>query len=343
MADENKVEKLITLERVLGSEISFQPLQKLNYNHPQQLSIASPDLHSELVGFFGSPERAFFTTSMDVNRLVKYGDGSFSSMVKGIKGIAGHQGFDAIDSIELANDLFMHIGTAFNNAVAKIYGSYVEQINLEVNNVYQQFVLHDFTKIKSISFFLKEVYSDIYGAGFNKEQAQATLTNVQRSRIELRELVYRYMEHIRSNIAPWQQLIPINELASNYLSCRYCISLYTIALVSETILSNRLDDNGFKSLKTKVSNTLDEFNELTDEVNRNLEARFYNNQQQINNQMLWAYNQLAAHQKNNENINLNSFASNHLSQFCKDTELRKIDEIFESRDKLLSNIVITGE
>ena len=343
MADENKVEKLITLERVLGSEISFQPLQKLNYNHPQQLSIASPNLHSELVSFFGSPERAFFATNMDVNRLVKYGDGSFSSMVKGIKGIAGHQGFDAIDSIELANDLFMHIGTAFNNAVAKIYGSYVEQINLEVNNVYQQFVLHDFTKIKSISFFLKEVYLDIYGAGFNKEQAQATLTNVQRSRIELRELVYRYMEHIRSNIAPWQQFIPINELASNYLSCRYCISLYTIALVSEAILSNRLDDNGFKSLKTKVSNTLDEFNELTDEVNRNLEARFYNNQQQINNQLLWAYNQLAAHQKNNENINLNSFASNHLSQFCKDTELRKIDEIFESRDKLLSNIVITGE
>lgn len=343
MADENKVEKLITLERVLGSEISFQPLQKVNYNHPQQLSIASPDLHSELVSFFGSPKRAFFTTNMDVNRLVKYGDGSFSSMVKGIKGIAGHQGFDAIDSIELANDLFMHIGTAFNNAVAKIYASYVEQINLEVNNVYQQFVLHDFTKIKSISFFLKEVYSDIYGAGFNKEQAQATLTNVQRSRIELRELVYRYMEHIRSNIAPWQQFIPINDLASNYLSCRYCISLYTIALVSETILSNRLDDNGFESLKTKVSNTLDEFNELTDEVNRNLETRFYNNQQQINNQMLWAYNQLAAHQKNSENISLNSFASNHLSQFCKDTEIRKIDEIFESRDKLLSNIVITGE
>lgn len=343
MADENKVDKLITLERVLGSEITFQPLQKGNYNHPQKLSIASPELYSELVSFFGSPERTFFTTNMDVNRLVKYGDGSFSSMVKGIKGIAGHQGFDAIDSIELANDLFMHIGTAFNNAVAKIYASYVEQINLEVNNVYQQFMLHDFTKIKSISFFLKEVYSDIYSAGFNKELAQATLTNVQRSRIELRELVYRYMEYIRSNIAPWQQLIPINDLASNYLSCRYCISLYTIALVSETILSNRLDDNGFKTLKTKVSNTLGEFNGLTNEVIRNLEARFYNNQQQINNQMLWAYNQLAAHQKSNENVNLNSFASNHLSQFCKDTELKKIDEIFESRDKLLSNIVITEE
>ena len=343
MTNENKVDKLITLERVLGSEISFQPLQKVNYNHPQQLSIVSPELHSELVRFFGSPERTLFTTNMDVNRLVKYGDGSFSSMVKGVKGIAGHQGFDAIDSIELANDLFMHIGAAFNNAVAKIYSSYVEKINLEVNNVYQQFILQDFTKIKPISFFLKEVYSDIYAAGFNKEQAQATLTNVQRSRIELRELVYRYMENIRSNIATWQHLIPINDLASNYLSCRYCISLYTIALVSETILSNRLDDNGFKSLKTKVSNTLDEFNELTNEVNRTLEVRFYNNQQQINNQMLWAYNQLAAQQKSNENIHLNNFASNHLSQFCKDTELSKIDEIFESRDNLLSDIVITEE
>lgn len=345
MADENKVDKLITLERVIGSEISFQPLQQRNYNHPQpqQLLIASPELHSELVSFFGSPAKTFFTTNVDVNRLVKYGDGSISSMVKGIKGIAGHQGFDAIDSIELANDLFMHIGTAFNNAVAKIYASYVEQINLEVKNFYQQFMVHDFTKIKSLSFFLKEVYSDIYGAGFNKEHAQATLTNVQRSRIELKELVYRYMEHIRSNISPRQDLIPINDLASNYFSCRYCISLYTIALVSETILSNRLDDNGFKSLKTKVSNTLDEFNELTNEVNRNLEARFYNNQRQINNQMQWAYNQLVAQQKNNENFNLNNFASNHLSQFCKNTELSKINEIFESRDKLLSDIVITAE
>lgn len=343
MADDNKVDKLITLERVLGSEISFQTLQKGNYNYPQQLSIASPELHSELVRFFGSPERTFFTTNMDVNRLVKYGDGSFSSMVKGVKGIAGHQGFDTIDSIELANELFMHIGTAFNNAVAKIYATYVEKINHEVNNAYQQFILKDFSKIKSISFFLKEVYSDIYGAGFNKEQAQASLTNVQRSRVELRELVYKYMENIRSNIAPWQQDIPINDLANNYLSCRYCISLYTIALVSETILANRLDDNGFKSLKIKVSNTLDEFNELTDEVNRNLEDRFYRNQQQINNQMLWVYNNLAAHHKYNENNNLNNFASNHLSQFCKDTELSKIDEIFESRDKLLSNIVITEE
>lgn len=278
-----------------------------------------------------------------MNRLVKYGDGSISSMVKGVKGISGHQGFDAIDSIELANDLFMHIGTAFNNAVAKIYASYVEQINLEVNNVYQQFLLHDFTKIKSISFFLKEVYSDIYEAGFNKEQAQATLTNVQRSRVELRELVYRYIEHIRSNISPWQQLIPINDLASNYLSCRYCISLYTIALVSETIISNGLDDNGFKSLKTKVSITLGEFNELTSEVNRNLETRFYNNQQQINNQMHWAWNHLTAQQETNENFDLNNFASNHLSQFCKNTELSKIDEIFESRDRLLSDIVITDE
>lgn len=278
-----------------------------------------------------------------MNRLVKYGDGSISSMVKGVKGISGHQGFDAIDSIELANDLFMHIGTAFNNAVAKIYASYVEKINLEVNNVYQQFLLHDFTKIKSISFFLKEVYSDIYEAGFNKEQAQATLTNVQRSRVELRELVYRYIEHIRSNISPWQQLIPINDLASNYLSCRYCISLYTIALVSETIISNGLDDNGFKSLKTKVSITLGEFNELTSEVNRNLETRFYNNQQQINNQMHWAWNHLTAQQETNENFDLNNFASNHLSQFCKNTELSKIDEIFESRDRLLSDIVITDE
>ena len=180
MANENKVDKLTTLKRVFGSEISLQPLQKVNYNHHQQLSIASPDLHSELAKFFDSPERTFFTTNMDVNRLVKYGDGSFSSMVKGVKGIAGHQGFDAIDSIELANDLFMHIGNAFNNAVAKIYASYVEKINLEVNNIYQQFILQDFTKIKSISFFLKEVYSDIYNAGFNKEQAQATLINVQR-------------------------------------------------------------------------------------------------------------------------------------------------------------------
>ena len=343
MVYENKVDKLITLERVLGSKISFQPLQKINYDHPQQLSIASPELHSELVNFFGSPKRTFFTTAIDVNRLVKYGDGSISSMVQGVKGISGHQGFDAIDSIELANDLFMHIGAAFNNAVAKIYATYVEQINLEVNNVYQQFMLHDFTKIKSISFFLKEVYSDIYDAGFNKEQAQATLTNVQRSRIELRELVYRYMEHIRSNIAPWQQLIPINDLASNYLSCRYGISLYTIALVSETILSNRLDDNGFNSLKRKVSNTLDEFNSLTNDVNHNLATRFYNNQHQINNQMLWAYNYLAAQQKSNENSDLDNFARNHLSQFCKNTELSKIDEIFESRDKLLSDIVITDK
>lgn len=343
MADDNKIDKIITLARVLGSEISFQPLQERTNNHSQQLSITSPELHSELVRFFDSPARTFFTTSIDVNRLVKYGDGSISSMVKGIKGIGGHQGFDAIDSIELANDLFMYIGTAFNNAVAKIYASYVEKINLEVSNVHQQLMLLDFTKIKSISFFLKEVYSDIYDAGFNKEQAQATLTNVQRSRIELRELVYRYMEHIRLNISPWQQFIPTNDLANNYLSCRYCISLYTIALVSETILSNRLDDNGFKSLKAKVSNTLDEFNELTNEVNHNLEVRFYNNQQQINNQMLWAYNQLAAQQKNHENLNLNNFANAHLSQFCKDTELRKIDDIFESRDKLLSNIVINKE
>jgi len=73
MGNYNKVDKLITLERVLGSEISFQTLQKGNYNYHQQLSIVSPELHSELVRFFGSPERTFFTTNMDVNRLVKYG------------------------------------------------------------------------------------------------------------------------------------------------------------------------------------------------------------------------------------------------------------------------------
>ncbi|MEY8213070.1 MAG: hypothetical protein RPR97_01165 [Colwellia sp.] len=342
MTDESKTQKLITLERVLGSEITFQPSQNKQLNQPQQLHIASPNLHSELVNFFGSSENSLFSTDVDVNRLVKYSDGSISSMVKGVKGISGHQGFDAIDSIELANDLFQHIGNAFNNAVANIYTDYVEQVNSEINNVYQQFALNDFSRLKSISFFLREVYSDIDETGFTKEQAQATLTNVQRSRIELRELLYKYFELIRSNIAPWQNLISINDLANNYLSCRFCISLYTISLVAETILSNRLDDNGFKSLKGKVSTILNEFNDLTGEVNSSLEVRFYNNQR-ISNSMTWAYDQLIAQQKNNENIGINNFASNNLSHFCKDTELKKIDEIFSARDKLLSNIIISSE
>jgi hypothetical protein len=111
----------------------------------------------------------------------------------------------------------------------------------------------------------------------------------------------------------------------------------------ETLLSNRMDDIGLNSLKTKVSSILDEFNELTSEVRGVLEFRFYNNQQQIDNQMLWTYNQLLAHQKNNENIDLNNFAITHLSQFSKETELSKIDEIIASRIKLLSNIIVTAE
>ena len=343
MADENKTQKLITLEKVLGAEISFQPTQVREFRQPQELSITSPILHSELVSFFKSSEKAIFTTSVDVNRLVKYSDGSISSMVKGVKGISQHQGFDVIDSLELANDLFLHISHVFNNAVANIYTGYVEQINSEINNVYNQFALHDFSRLKSISFFLREVYSDIDDSGLSKEQSLATLTNVQKSRIDLRELIFKYLELIRSNIAPWQNIIPVNDLANNYLSCRFCISLYTTSLVAETILSNRLDDNGFNSLKNKVSNILDEFNELTNEVNRNLEIRFYNNQKQINNSLNWAYNQLVAQQKSNENVGLNNFASNYLSQFCKEIELEKIDEIFNARKKLLSHITISAE
>lgn len=112
--------------------------------------------------------------------------------------------------------------------------------------------------------------------------------------------------------------------------------------MTETILSNRLDDNGFKFLKEKTSTILNEFNNLTSEVNNKLESRFYVNQR-ISNPMTWAYNYFTAQQKLDENIAINNFASNNLSYFCEDAELKKIDEVFSIRDKLLSDIIITSK
>lgn len=343
---ENKNRKIITLEKIIGNSIDFNPV-KMNSNLMSRelqnnLTVYSDELYAGLVNFF-DVRPSFFQTSISVDRLVQYKDGSVSSMIKGTKGIEGHAGFDIVDTLQLANEIFIHVGNAFNKAIFNIFEPIVAGVNSNISNIYIQFQLQDFAQLKSISFFLQEIYQDLVEMGFSKEQSLATLTNIQKCRIDLRELLYKYHEMIRSNISPFHEIMPMDLLSSNYVSCRFCKSLYIISLVMETILSNRLDDEGVKSLRKKVEDSITEFNSLTSEVFTALKNRFDYNESKINNIFDWSMNEIRRTQKYYENQSLNNFAHKEIAFIDPQIEIQKIDEILKSRPKLLTSIKVRPE
>ena len=126
------------LETILGSEISI-PSKTIKIeemiSRENILEVVSSDLYNSLSSFFDA-SAPFFKTSLPLERIIRYRDGTFSSMEKSLKGgISQHEGYEIINSIDIAQQLMSYVMPCLNMKLASLYSDLVNQNTDYLNQI----------------------------------------------------------------------------------------------------------------------------------------------------------------------------------------------------------------
>ncbi|MCQ2703395.1 hypothetical protein JT141_06170 [Helicobacter pylori] len=352
--DNNK--ELTPLERVLD-RIEVLPTlprkQTLDSNYQRMILIKSNELCYAIGNAMNQDGRVYYKTSVSPDKLMRYtSNGQYSSMLKGEKGFGSHIGFEIAN---IAIETMNHIAPILNYKLAEIYyEAYAETNRLFNENqrlLTQQnvFVAQQVNALKAKTKFLQEVYKDISQISKSDFFRQSTCTSLQNIRIELNEIFYNFISQINQGL----MIKNFNDVGSNYICARYALSHYGFALVLEYVVAGLIDNESMKSLKAKVEEAFDSFNQTTknwEEQLNFIQDDNYQSQQSII-PYRWYYGSAQYHPNqlneinrlNNENAHIEYIKSNILSYFNIERDREALFNLIEAPKQYLQNIVITHE
>ncbi|MGL2903492.1 hypothetical protein ACQKBS_06550 [Helicobacter pylori] len=352
--DNNK--ELTPLERVLD-RIEVLPTlprkQTLDSNYQRMILIKSNELCYAIGNAMNQDGRVYYKTSVSPDKLMRYtSNGQYSSMLKGEKGFGSHIGFEIAN---IAIETMNHIAPILNYKLAEIYyEAYAETNRLFNENqrlLTQQnvFVAQQVNALKAKTKFLQEVYKDISQISKSDFFRQSTCTSLQNIRIKLDEIFYNFISQINQGL----MIKNFNDVGSNYICARYALSHYGFALVLEYVVAGLIDNESMKSLKAKVEEAFDSFNQTTknwEEQLNFIQDDNYQSQQSII-PYRWYYGSAQYHPNqlneinrlNNENAHIEYIKSNILSYFNIERDREALFNLIEAPKQYLQNIVITHE
>ncbi|PUD67261.1 hypothetical protein [Helicobacter pylori] len=346
------------LERVLDSKIEVLPTlprkQTLDSNYQRMILIKSNELCYAIGNAMNQDGRVYYKTSVSPDKLMRYtSNGQYSSMLKGEKGFGSHIGFEIAN---IAIETMNHIAPILNYKLAEIYyEAYAETNRLFDENqrlLTQQniFVAQQVNALKAKTKFLQEVYKDISQISKSDFFRQSTCTSLQNIRIKLDEIFYNFISQINQGL----MIKNFNDVGSNYICARYALSHYGFALVLEYVVAGLIDNESMKSLKAKVEEAFDSFNQTTknwEEQLNFIQDDNYQSQQSIMPFYGWYYGSARYHPNqlneinrlNNENAHIEYIKSNILSYFNIERDREALFNLIEAPKQYLQNIVITHE
>ncbi|WP_187846273.1 hypothetical protein KVC07_05775 [Helicobacter pylori] len=344
------------LERVLD-RIEVLPTlprkQTLDSNYQRMILIKSNELCYAIGNAMNQDGRVYYKTSVSPDKLMRYtSNGQYSSMLKGEKGFGSHIGFEIAN---IAIETMNHIAPILNYKLAEIYyEAYAETNRLFNENqrlLTQQnvFVAQQVNALKAKTKFLQEVYKDISQISKSDFFRQSTCTSLQNIRIKLDEIFYNFISQINQGL----MIKNFNDVGSNYICARYALSHYGFALVLEYVVAGLIDNESMKSLKAKVEEAFDSFNQTTknwEEQLNFIQDDNYQSQQSII-PYRWYYGSAQYHPNqlneinrlNNENAHIEYIKSNILSYFNIERDREALFNLIEAPKQYLQNIVITHE
>lgn len=339
-----KDEQKALLEKILGSEIIIHHSDVQSQKNHGVLNIISQDLFSSLSHYFNS-NAPFFQTSLPLDRIVRYKDGSFSSMEKSIKGgFSQHQGFDIINSMDITQQLMSCVMPMLNQRLTSIYADLINQNNYYLSQIQDQLIIPEISKLKSIAEFIKDVSDEISHISKSNNLCVATLTNMQQRRIDLKQIFHTFITRLEQSI----NFFDPQNIANSYLVARYSLSNYIVSLVLECIVSGNIDDESVKRLESKVEKCFHDLNSITQRLSTILENRRFANRNEINNInsfYRWSYDYMAQNQVNNlhnQNNNIDRINNETLVYFDIEFEKQRLKDFIKARHDFVEDIVISA-
>lgn len=341
----NNEERKALLETILGSEVVVPTSNIQSYQNSNILNIVSSDLFSSLKNYFDTSS-PYFQTSLPLERIVRYKDGSFSSMEKSVKGgFSQHQGFDILNGMDVAQQLMSCVMPMLNQRLTSIYSDLINQNNHYLNQIQDQFIIPEISKLKSIAEFIQDVSEDMHHISKSNNLSIATLTNIQQRRIDLKQIFHTFITRLDGAINA--QFFDPQSIANSYLIARYALSNYIVSLVLECIVSGNIDDDSVLRLEEKVEKCFNELNRITEKLSTILENRKFANANEINNInsfYRWSYDYTAQNQVNNlnnQNYSIDNIKKSTLSYFDIDFEKQRLKEFVSARHDFIKTIRIT--
>lgn len=340
-----KDEQKALLETILGSEVIIPTSDIQSHRNDGILNIVSQDLFGGLSHYFNS-NAPFFQTSLPLGRIVRYKDGSFSSMEKSIKGgFSQHQGFDILNSMDIVQQLMNCVMPMLNQRLTSIYSDLINQNNYYLSQVQDQFIIPEISKLKSIAEFIKDVSDEITHISKSNNLCIATLTNIQQRRIDLKQIFHTFIARLEQSVN--SSCFDPQNIANSYLVARYSLSNYIVSLVLECIVSGNIDDESVSRLESKVEKCFSDLNHITQKLSNILENRRYANFSEINNInsfYRWSYDYMAQSQVNNlhkQNQNIDRIKSETLRYFDIEFEKKRLREFIKARHDFVKVIRIS--
>lgn len=342
-----KDEQKALLETILGSEVIIPTSDIQSHKNDGILNIVSQDLFGGLSHYFNS-NAPFFQTSLPLGRIVRYKDGSFSSMEKSIKGgFSQHQGFDILNSMDIVQQLMSCVMPMLNQRLTSIYSDLISQNNYYLSQFQDQFIIPEISKLKSIAEFIKDVSDEITHISKSNNLCIATLTNIQQRRIDLKQIFHTFIARLEQSVN--SSFFDPQNIANSYLVARYSLSNYIVSLVLECIVSGNIDDESVSRLESKVEKSFSELNHITQKLSNILENRRYANFNEINNInsfYRWSYDYMTQNQVNNlhnQNQNIDRIQSETLTYFDIEFEKKRLREFIKARHDFVKVIRISGK
>lgn len=341
------LEKKTLLETILGSEVIIPTSDIQCYQNSNILNVVSNDLFWGLKNYFDESV-PFFQTSLPLERIVRYKDGSFSSMEKSIKGgFSQHQGFDILNGMDVVQQLMSYVMPKLNQRLTSIYSDLINQNNQYLNQINDQFIIPEISKLKSIAEFIQDVSEDMHHISKSNNLSIATLTNIQQRRIDLKQVFHTFITRLESSTNA--SFFDPQSIANSYLIARYALSNYIVSLVLESIVSGNIDDDSVQRLEQKVEKCFNELNNITWKLSNVLENRKFANANEINSInsfYRWSYDYTAQNQVNhlhNQNFSIDNIKSNTLSYFDINFEKERLKEFVNARHDYIKTIRITSD
>lgn len=245
----------ILLNTLLG-EANVSCIKTNSFELKPKLTITDVNLFDDLQNYFNDSDiKYFMIRGCNIDSLMKYSDGSYSSIIRGIQKIEGKQGYELIKPAQIAHDLYSIVKRYYDQQLLSLYTKSFE--NQEKNiNLLKCYLDSEITaKLNAYTFFLKDIFANIDEINEYNDYRCSTLTNIQRNEIELNVLFNQLCEHIKTNIAAPET--DRHKLINDYSRLNTVSTLLITYLVFEYIVGNRNDDKSIRRLEKRIKAILE--------------------------------------------------------------------------------------